>query len=104
MLDATKVIEKMRERGFSECMRSVRNGSEPISISFSTMRLDGTDVNCTVNLEQETFNFGWCVPYSINKLSTPDCGSFFDDKHFRTLYRKMLKHVRILYWEIQGQE
>lgn len=101
MLDATQVIEKMRERGFTESMRSVRNVYEPISITFCTMRLDGTDISCTVNLEEETFSFVWCVPYSINKLSTPDCGSFFNDDHFHKLYRKMFKHVRILYWELQ---
>lgn len=101
MLDAKQVIEKMRERGFSETMRSVKNGYEPVTITFSTMRLDGTDISCTVNLEKETFKFEWCVPYSINRLSTPDCGSFFNDEHFHRLNRQMLKHVRILYWELQ---
>lgn len=101
MLDVTKVIDKMKERGFTECMRSVRNGSEPISISFSTMNMNGTDINCTVDLEKETFHFIWAVPSSVNKLSTSDCGSFFNDQHFHKLYRKMLKHVRILYWELQ---
>lgn len=101
MLDAKQVIEKMNERGFTESMRSVKNGYEPIIITFSTMRLDGTDISCTVDLEKETFMFVWCVPYSINKLSTPDCGSFFNDNHFHTLYRKMLKHARILCLELQ---
>lgn len=101
MLDTKQVIEKMSERGFSESMRSVKNVHEPITITFSTMRLDGTDISCTVNLEKETFSFTWCVPYSINRLCTPDCGSFFNDEHFHRLYRKMLKHVRILYWELQ---
>ena len=101
MLDLKQVIKKMQERGFSESMRSVKNGYEPITITFSTMRLDGTDISCTINLEKETFKFEWCVPYSINRLSTPDCGSLFDDKHFHQLYRKMLKHVRMLYWELQ---
>ena len=101
MLDVNQVIEKMNERGFTESMRSVRNGHEPISITFCTMRLDGTDISCVVHLEEETFAFVWCVPYSINKLSTPNCGSFFNDDHFHKLYRKMLKHARILYFELQ---
>ena len=101
MLDKKQVIEKMTERGFSESMRSVRNGYEPITITFCTNKLNGTDMSCTVNLEQETFSFMWCVPQSINRLSTPECGSFFDDEHFHKIYRKMLKHIRILYWELQ---
>jgi hypothetical protein len=101
MLDAKQVIEKMNARGFSESMRSVKNGYEPVTITFSTMKLDGTDISCTVNLEKETFKFEWCVPYSINRLSTPDCGSFFNDEHFHKLNRQILKHVRILYWELQ---
>lgn len=101
MLDEKQVIDKMHERGFSEQMRAVKNGHEPISITFCTMRLDGTDISCTVNLEEETFSFVWCVPYSINKLSCGECGSFFNDEHFHKLYRKMLKHVRILYYELQ---
>lgn len=101
MLDKDKVIDKMRERGFTESMRSVKNGYEPVSITFCTMRLDGTDISCTVHLEEETFEFAWCVPQSINKLSTPHCGSFFNDDHFHKLYRKILKHARILYWELQ---
>ena len=101
MLNANQVVDKMKERGFTESMRSVKNSYETVTITFSTMRLDGTDISCTVNLENETFSFIWCVPYSINKLSTPDCGSFFNDEHFHKLYRKMLKHVRILYWELQ---
>lgn len=101
MLDAKQVTEKMRERGFTETMRSVKNVYEPISIAFSPMRLDGTDISCTVNLEKETFSFSWCVPYSINTLSTPECGSFFNDEHFHKLYEKMFKHVNILYRELQ---
>lgn len=101
MLDEKQVIEKMRERGFSETMRSVKNGYEPVTITFCTMYLDGTDISCTVHLENETFSFLWCVPGSINKLSCGECGSFFNDKHFHSLYRKMLKHVRILYWELK---
>ena len=101
MLDTKQVIEKMTERGFYESMRSVKNGHEPITITFCTNRLDGTDIACTVHLDKETFKFEWCVPYSINKLSTPDCGSLFNDKHFHQLYRKMLKHVRILHLELQ---
>ena len=101
MLDVNQVIEKMHERGFSESMRSVKNGYEPVSIVFCTTRLDGTDISCTVYLEKETFEFAWHVPNSINKLSTPNCGSFFNDDHFHKLYRKMLKHVRILYLELQ---
>ena len=100
MLDAKQVIEKMTERGFSESMRAVRNGYDPFTITFCTMRLDGTDISCIVNLDEETFSFAWCVPYSLNKLSCPNCGSFFNDEHFHKLYRKMLKHVRILYWEL----
>ena len=101
MLDEKQVIEKMRERGFSETMRSVRNHYDPIAITFCTMRLDGTDISCTVNLEEETFSIVLCAPYSINKLSCGECGSFFNDEHFHKLYRKMLKHVRILYYELQ---
>lgn len=101
MLDAKQVIEKMRARGFSESMRSVKNVYEPVTITFSTMRLDGTDISCTVHLENETFSFVWCVPCSINKLSTPECGSFFNDKHFHIIYEKMFKHVNILYSALQ---
>ena len=101
MLDTKQVIEKMNARGFSENMRSVKNGYEPVTITFSPMKLDGMDIACTVDLEKETFKLQWCVPYSINILSTPNCGSFFNDEHFHKLYRKMLKHVRILYWELQ---
>ena len=104
MLDEKKVIEKMRERGFSETMRSVKNGYDPVTITFCTMRLDGTDISCTVHLENETFSFLWCVPYSTNKLSCGECGSFFNDEHFHKLYRKMLKHVRILYWELHEEK
>ena len=57
MLDEKQVIEKMRERGFSETMRSVKNVYDPVTITFCTMRLDGTDISCTVNLEKETFLF-----------------------------------------------
>lgn len=103
MLDAKQVIEKMRERGFTESMRSVRNGYDPITISFRTMRLDGTDISCNVHLEEETFSFAYGVPYSINMLTTPDCSSFFDDKHFDTLHNKMLKHARILYFGLQEE-
>lgn len=61
MLDEKQAIEKMHERGFSETMRSVRNRYDPIAITFCTMRLDGTDISCTVNLEEETFSFVWSV-------------------------------------------
>ena len=101
MLDEKQVIEKMRERGFSETMRSVKNGYDLVTITFCTMRLDDTDIACTVNLVDETFKFDWCVPGSINRLTTPDCGSFFNDEHFHKLYRKMLKHVRILNYELR---
>ena len=101
MLDANQVIEKMRERGFSESMRSVKNGYEPVTITFCTMKLDGKDMACTVHLEKETFKLEWCVPYSINKLSTPECGSFFNDEHFHKIFRKMYKHIRILHFELQ---
>ena len=101
MLDEKQVIEKMRERGFSETMRSVKNGYDPVTITFCTMRLDDTDIACTVNLVDETFRFDWCVPHSINRLTTPDCGSLFNDEHFHKLYRKMLKHVRILHYELR---
>ena len=101
MLDEKQVIEKMRERGFSETMRSVKNGYNPVTITFCTMRLDSTDIACTVNLVDETFRFDWCVPHSINRLTTPDCGSLFNDEHFHRLYRKMLKHVRILNYELR---
>ena len=101
MLDEKQVIEKMRERGFSETMRSIKNGYDPVTITFCTMRLDGTDISCTVHLENETFSFLWCVPYSTNKLSCDECGSFFNDEHFHRLYRKMLKHVRILNYELR---
>ena len=103
MLDAKQVIETMGRRGFSESLRSVRNGCEPITITFTTMRLDGTDISCTVNLEKETFKFEWCVPCSINRLISPDCSSLFNDEHFHRIYRKMLKHVRILYLELQEE-
>lgn len=93
MLDEKQVIEKMRKRGFIETMRSVKNVYDPVTITFCTMRLDGTDISCTVHLENETFSFLWCVP--------GECGSFFNDEHFHKLYRKMLKHVRILYYELQ---
>ena len=101
MLDEKQAIEKMRGRGFSETMRSIKNGYDPVTITFCTMRLDGTDISCTVNLVDETFRFDWCVPHSINKLSCGECGSFFNDEHFHKLYRKMLKHVRILNYELQ---
>ena len=101
MLDAKQVIEKMQARGFSESMRSVKNGYEPISITFNTFRLDGTDISCTVDLEKETFKFEWCVPKSINMLCTPTCSSFFNDEHFHKINRKILKHVRILYYELE---
>ena len=104
MLDEKQVIEKMHERGFSETMRSVKNGYDLVTITFCTMRLDGTDISCTVHLENETFSFLWCVPYSTNKLSCGECGSFFNDEHFHKLYRKMLKHVRILYWELYEEK
>lgn len=103
MLDAKQVIQKMKERGFTVTMHSVRNGNEPISITFSPMRLDGTDVSCNVNLKEETFSFIWCVPYSINKLSTPNCGSFFNDEHFHRMYEKIFKHAKILYLELQKE-
>lgn len=101
MLDAKQVIEKMDKRGFIESFRSVKNVYEPISITFCTMRLDGTDISCTVNLEKETFSFVWSVPYSINKLLTPECGSFFNDEHFHRLYEKIFKQVHILYQGLQ---
>ena len=101
MLDEKQVIEKMSDRGFYETVRSVKNGYEPISITFCTERLDGKDIACTVDLEEEKFSFIWCVPYSINKLSCDKCGSFFDDEHFRKLYRQILKHARILYSALQ---
>ena len=101
MLDEKQIIEKMRERGFSETVRSVKNGYDPVTITFCTMRLDGKDIACTVDLEEEKFSFTWCVPYSINKLSCDKCGSFFDDEHFRKLYHQILKHARILYSALQ---
>ena len=103
MLDAKSVINVMTMRGFHETMRSVKNGYEPTSITFMTMRLDGTDISCTVNLETEEFSFAWGVPCSINRLSTPECSTFFDDNHFHRIYRKMLKHVRLLYTELERE-
>lgn len=101
MLDSKQVIKKMQERGFTESMRSVRNGYEPVTITFSTMRLDGTDISCTVNLDTGSFSFLWCIPSSINRIVTPECSPFDDDEHFHKIYRKMFKHVRILYLELQ---
>lgn len=103
MLDAKQVIEKMDERGFTETMRSVKDGYTPVTITFMTMRLDGTDISCMVNLEEETFEFGWCVPCSINRLSTPPCSPVLDDNQFHRIYRKILKHVRLLYTELQRE-
>lgn len=96
MLDAEKVAQKMRERGFTESMRSVDGNRDAITITFATMRLDGTDIACTVNLADESFNFVWCVPHSINKLSTPNCGSLFDDDHFNRLHDDMHRQAVIL--------
>ena len=101
MLDEKQVIKKMKERGFLNIIYFVKNGYDLTSITFSTVDLNDVIISCTVDLIQETFAFAWCVPYSINKLSTPNCGSFFNDEHFNKLYKKMLKHARILYLELQ---
>lgn len=103
MLDAKQVIEKMKERGFTETMRSVRNEYIPITITFSPMKLDGTDVLCTVNLDEETFQFFWAVPQSICTLQCPSCSAFFDDNHFSRIYRKMNIYAKILHYELRGE-
>lgn len=100
MLDKQKVKEVMSNRGFYVQMLC-NQGDHAISITFNTMKMDGADIACTVNLVDETFKFEWCVPHSINRLVTPDCGSLFNDEHFHKLYRKMLKHARILNYELQ---
>lgn len=102
MLDAKQVIAKMNERGFSESMRMV-SGTTTTCITFATMRLDGTDISCTVNLEEETFAFMWCIPCSINRISTPPCSPVLDDNQFNRIYRKIFKHVRLLYLELENE-
>lgn len=100
MLDVNQVKEVMRNRGF--CEQAIgKHGDQIASITFNTMRLDGTDIACIVDIFNETFKFEWCVPYSINRLITPDCSSLFNESHFYKLYRKMLKHARILNYELQ---
>jgi hypothetical protein len=102
MLDAKQVIAKMNERGFTETMHMCSGGATTC-ITFMTMRLDGTDISCTVNLEEETFAFMWGVPCSINRLSTPPCSPVLDDNQFNRIYRKILKHVRLLYTELERE-
>lgn len=97
MLDAEKVIQKMRERGFVESIRAVDGDRNPITITFSTTRLDGTDIACKVYLAKEAFEFAWCVPGSVNRLVTGECGSLFDDGHFDRLHDKMHEQAVILY-------
>lgn len=96
MLNKKEVENIMYNRGFYEQM-SCKNSNQVTSMTFNTMRLDDTNIACTVNLIKETFRFDWCVPHSINRLTTPDCGSLFDDAHFNNIYEKIKQQSRILY-------
>lgn len=103
MYDTLKVRDKMSERGFSEVMRGYDGKGELITITYCTMRLDGTDISCVVNFQKDTFHFIWCVPKSINQLLTGELGSFFDDQHFDNLYGRILKQACILYRELMKE-
>lgn len=100
MFAINDVNKYMNENKFSESIRSM-DGKYVSSITYTTMRLDGTDFSCTVDLEKEEFTFSYCVPHSINLLKCGPCGSLYNQGHFYKLYRKFLKHVRALYWEEQ---
>lgn len=105
MLDKKQVIEKMRERGFTEMSRQMKNTYDIVAIFFITeptyRKRTGTiqtpSIGCNVNLEKETFEFKYIVPNSINCLCSPECGSLFNDDHFDNLCFKFEEQASILY-------
>lgn len=96
MLDAKQIDKVMYERGFYQQMIS-RKDNQIISAAYCTMNLDGMDISCTVDMIEETFKFSWCVPKSINLLTTPECTPVLDDDQFYRIYNKIRKQVMILY-------
>ena len=96
MLDRKEVEKVMSNRGFYIQMYYRQDG-QVTSITCNTMKCDGMDIACIINLEKETFRFEWCVPCSISRLVTPDCGSLFNDTHFDRLYKTIRQQARVLY-------
>lgn len=96
MLDIKQIDKVMSERGFYQQMIS-KHHNQIISTTYCTMNLDGMDVSCTVDMIEGTFKFDWCIPKSINLLTTPECTSVLDDNQFYKIYNKVQKHVQILY-------
>ena len=104
MLNKEQVIEKMSERGFTVSSYAMEHDNV-IGIHFMSepQCREGSNrtyipaIGCNVDLKKEEFELVYAIPYSINKLSTPKCGSLMNDDHFDKLCIKFEEHAHILY-------
>ena len=104
MLSKEQVIEKMSERGFTVSSYAMEYGNI-IGIHFmsepqcreGSKRIYTPAIGCNVDLKKEEFELVYAVPFSINVLRTPKCGSIMNDDHFDKLCMKFEEHAHILY-------
>ena len=101
MLDKNLVETKMHERGFSVSSYGM-SGEKHIAIHFSANESNNTrfkipPYGCNIDLVNETFEFLYLVPHSINVLRTPKCSSLMNDAHFDNICAKFESQVSVLY-------
>ena len=108
VMDRQTIINTMKDRGFTLNME-YRDGkgntttydfmSEPIYHGYDKDKIVIPSYSCTIYPDTGEFQFTYAVPKSINKLSTPKCGSFENENHFYRICSRFNNAVRVLYHE-----
>jgi len=98
-----KLKSLMSRRGFVEIARN-HWGNELQSIVFGYEKNEEPyPISCTVyNNPDKDFEFSYVVPGSINKLVSPQCGPYTNDKHFDRIFQKFYQQVQILEMNFGG--
>lgn len=92
----------MEKQGFYENYRAM-NGNEISSITFLSEEQNPNSerhrippFGCTVYMKDQSFEFFYAVPHSINKLTTPKCSPVTKQEHFDNICAKFEQQVKIL--------
>lgn len=98
-----KIIEKMKERGYSFAFEIRDGNNNTLSVVFSYLndnnskeRFPIPTYNVTVYPRSEEFEMSYHSDNSLNILCTPKCGSFFNDEHFDRIAIKFEHDAAIL--------
>lgn len=103
MLNKKEVVNKMKERGFTEYSTSktkihfVSSHMYDVDVFYNEKtppRKKMPIINIIVDLEKDEFQCIYNIKKSINTLSTPFCGSVLNDEHFDKIVGKFESHAK----------